>query len=613
MKFLFRCAAIFLTLCLPASSGEVGGYPNASTLNGTERMLSDQGGVTVDITPAQLQSYMFPGGVLPITLGGTGSGLASTALSNLLPPQATFGGSCLGTNGTFPSWVSCGSLAANPTALIGVTPINGGLGSYMRSDAAPAIDQSMSPTWRGNHTFIPTSGNAITVTGVTDSTRFFVGSTTIAGCSAGANGVFMIGCDTVPLTHPTASGTYAIKSFVDGTGVPGGAISGMFLYNRSTDTAARNFAISIGNDIEQGVIGITSSTFTGSNFTTGPSGPMFFINLPPLEFCIGEGSSAALCLASNGAETMFAPTSGSTTLTVNSLSGLGTNAGGGVVVNAPNVAGTSAEFNALMSGIDSLAMGVEQATGPYLAVGGQMQFRTGGYTAAANRLLIRQNGDVAIAIPSAGTAFTANGLSNSNTALFVGGANSNQSYGIAVQAGTSATDYSLLLQNHSGSTLLEAFGDGGTVLGSPAGGNKGPGTMNMQGCFVNNIACLTGQPTTGTFTATALGLTTSPTVTAHYTITGTSVTVAIPSLSGTSNSISFGISGLPAGIIPASNWNVPSAGQWFDNGSLGTFAVTAFLGAANSTITYQKANGPNNWTASGFKSSPNIVLVWDID
>jgi len=38
-------------------AGEVGSYPNASTLTGTERMLSDQSTVTVDITPAQLKTF----------------------------------------------------------------------------------------------------------------------------------------------------------------------------------------------------------------------------------------------------------------------------------------------------------------------------------------------------------------------------------------------------------------------------------------------------------------------------------------------------------------------------------------------------------------------------
>jgi hypothetical protein len=43
--------------------------------------------------------------------------------------------------------------AANPTSIIGLGVNNGVLGTYMRSDAAPALNQSIVPTWTGIHTF----------------------------------------------------------------------------------------------------------------------------------------------------------------------------------------------------------------------------------------------------------------------------------------------------------------------------------------------------------------------------------------------------------------------------------------------------------------------------
>lgn len=45
------------------------------------------------------------------------------------------------------------STPANPTALVGTTAINGVATTYMRSDAAPAINQTMTPTWTGKHIF----------------------------------------------------------------------------------------------------------------------------------------------------------------------------------------------------------------------------------------------------------------------------------------------------------------------------------------------------------------------------------------------------------------------------------------------------------------------------
>jgi len=46
---------------------------------------------------------------------------------------------------------------ANPTASLGLTAINGTLDTYMRSDGAPALSQSITPTWTGLHTFNPSA------------------------------------------------------------------------------------------------------------------------------------------------------------------------------------------------------------------------------------------------------------------------------------------------------------------------------------------------------------------------------------------------------------------------------------------------------------------------
>lgn len=60
-----------------------------------------------------------------------------------------------------PAWATIvagdlpGSFAgfANPTASVGLSTVNGSAATAMRSDGAPALDQSISPTWSGNHTF----------------------------------------------------------------------------------------------------------------------------------------------------------------------------------------------------------------------------------------------------------------------------------------------------------------------------------------------------------------------------------------------------------------------------------------------------------------------------
>jgi len=42
-------------------------------------------------------------------------------------------------------------LFANPTGTIGLTAVNGAATTAMRSDAAPALSQAITPTWTGNH------------------------------------------------------------------------------------------------------------------------------------------------------------------------------------------------------------------------------------------------------------------------------------------------------------------------------------------------------------------------------------------------------------------------------------------------------------------------------
>jgi hypothetical protein len=52
---------------------------------------------------------------------------------------------------------------ANPTASVGLAAVNGVATTAMRSDAAPAIDQAIVPTWTGMHTFTGGGGSAVSI------------------------------------------------------------------------------------------------------------------------------------------------------------------------------------------------------------------------------------------------------------------------------------------------------------------------------------------------------------------------------------------------------------------------------------------------------------------
>lgn len=50
--------------------------------------------------------------------------------------------------------------SANPTGTIGLSAVNGSATTFMRSDGAPALSQSIAPTWTAEHVFSNTSGGS---------------------------------------------------------------------------------------------------------------------------------------------------------------------------------------------------------------------------------------------------------------------------------------------------------------------------------------------------------------------------------------------------------------------------------------------------------------------
>lgn len=53
---------------------------------------------------------------------------------------------------TFLEWAAVPTSAgANPTAVVGLAAVNGVATTFMRSDGAPALDQTIAPTWTGSH------------------------------------------------------------------------------------------------------------------------------------------------------------------------------------------------------------------------------------------------------------------------------------------------------------------------------------------------------------------------------------------------------------------------------------------------------------------------------
>lgn len=67
------------------------------------------------------------------------------------------------TEGTSGGNITLDVVGGNPTANVGLTAVNGTSHVPMRSDGAPALDQTITPTWTGNHSFHPGSGVPISI------------------------------------------------------------------------------------------------------------------------------------------------------------------------------------------------------------------------------------------------------------------------------------------------------------------------------------------------------------------------------------------------------------------------------------------------------------------
>lgn len=167
-----------------------------------------------------------------------------------------------------------------------------------------------------------------------------------------------------------------------------------------------------------------------------------------------------------GQWTINAPSSG-VALTLATANAGAANSGNGISISGGNVAGTVVDIRLTMPGIDSVDLGVEQATGPYLACGGQLQFRSGGFTSAQNRMLIGGNGNVTINAPSSGDALTVAGTIISNTST-----NSDVQSNFRNTSTGAAADYRIQLFNSTDRAMFTVTSTGfsGPFLsGGPSG------------------------------------------------------------------------------------------------------------------------------------------------
>jgi hypothetical protein len=154
------------------------------TTTGATNVTLPTSGTLVNTAVTTLSSLASIGTITTGVWGGTaiaankgGTGLTSFTVGDIFYANSTSTiaklaigspGDILVSGASIPAWTNlAGSIAGfgNPTNTVGLTAINGVATTVMRSDAAPAIDQSIAPTWTGIHTFSNTTDSSSTATG----------------------------------------------------------------------------------------------------------------------------------------------------------------------------------------------------------------------------------------------------------------------------------------------------------------------------------------------------------------------------------------------------------------------------------------------------------------
>ncbi len=229
------------------------------------------------ITTSGTLAVTLSGTALPVANGGTG---ATTLASNgVLYGNGTSAILALAVNSTAtnkfltqsssgaPAWATIVSgdvpnLGANPSASVGLAAVNGSATTYLRSDGAPALSQSIVPTWTGLHTFtasLTMSGSShqtlsiISTSGTTNAARVSFQNTAqqwYAGILAGSTDGFAIRDVTNAITSLlidpatgviTVAGKIVLPNSVSlATTGTGGGVNATLLCDSSNDIRLQN-------------------------------------------------------------------------------------------------------------------------------------------------------------------------------------------------------------------------------------------------------------------------------------------------------------------------------------------------------------------------------------
>lgn len=488
-------------------------------------------GLTIGGTPVTTAGVLAISGTLNAASGGTGEagtltgilyGNATGAFSTAVAANVygLFSGTCSSITflrGDGACAAPAGVSAANPTATIGLTANDGSATTYMRSDASPALDQTISPVMTGNWEFIPSSGVGILI----DET-------------AGNPGIHVLGASGSGAYIDITDGGTGSRSWLNGVG-----ISTIGIYEIYDLTAGiSRFQIGTGGNV-------TIPTTTGGTALSLPIGS----NIYGIDLSAASGQVAAIALRGNaatigssdfdlyqdgtsvghlrmsGADSLSFDTSAVARMTISAT--------GSVAIAAPSstgnaltvtgLAGSTAEFIVgpntasssfgltLTAGTNAVDAGIRV----FGASGATEQFAVRGDGATLMGFggggdIFNNNGTITLGAPTTGSTLSVTQFSTTPGIVLTGGANPfmevtdgnvlavlqacsacSSTGGPSAEVG-SQNNFPLQIRTNN-ATAVSIGADQGVTIGNPTGADRGAGTINVQnGIYLGGVALNTG-------------------------------------------------------------------------------------------------------------------------
>jgi hypothetical protein len=220
--------------------------------------------------------------------------------------------------------------AANPTASLGLTAINGSAATFMRSDAAPALNVGITPTWTGSHAF-----QKLSLASVTTDWLFLRNTSTATASGAGKNqwSPAFIQQGAVYDTALSGSKTILFRQYITTDSVGGSSVPFYCTLNWEANYAGGGYQNIAqldlnGNFLVLGSFQCASLTLTNASGGLLSLGKGMDGNTYEIDFAAPDSSSSVVTV--NGNTTLDQPvdTTASPTFVALMLSGLPTSSAG---------------------------------------------------------------------------------------------------------------------------------------------------------------------------------------------------------------------------------------------------------------------------------------------